>query len=847
MNKQYTSVKCYGNSIWYRGYNKKTRERIQRKFQYCPTLFIESDEPTGYKFITDQSKYAMPINFDCVKDAKDSIYSNKGISNGTSYAGMRAFEYAYISDAKDGNDIDYSLIKIANIDIEVISETESEFPEPDKADQPIVAITVKSKTKFFAFGFKDYTPEFDDEVYIKCQDEEDLLLKFLQFWQKYDPDIVTGWNIQSFDIPYLVNRISNILGSDFAKKLSPWGFIRKFTKKDKFKTYIGYEFVGIETIDYMQLYQKIPHANAQQESYSLAHIAEVELGEAKTDYAEYGSLKNLYLQNFQLFQKYNIQDVRIVDNIEKKKEFIALAVTTTYDAKSMFSDIFTQTVMVDNIIFNHARAKKQVIPAKKENFKNEKFTGAFVYPIKAGKYKWIVTCDLTSLYPHLQMQYNISPDTIQPKHYEYLDVDDVVNNKLNFNIQQKAIKHDCCVAANGHFFTNAFEGLLPEIQKQMFDDRKAYRKIQNETENLLSKTDKNSSEYEQLKTKAIKYKNLQIAKKLQLNSIYGASGSEYFRYYDIRIAEAITKSGQLAIKRIAKRLNEYFRNLTESDLDFIIGGDTDSIFLNIGPVVDLNFSSDEQKDTHKIVDFIDEYFKNTIESFIDECYNELAQEMNCVENKMHMKREKIAEVGIYTAKKRYAILVWDEEGIRYKEPKLAIAGLETQRSSTPKIAKKKLREGILICLKQDEKDIQSFISQFKKDFIGKTFHINDIAGSSTANNVDKYYVSLNEETKKGTPFHIKGVVLHNNLIQKMNLSTKVQKIANGDKIKVLRLSEPNQYQSSVFSYIDTIPPEFNFDYDIIDYREQFEAIFGKPMRTIVETCGWTDIKRKSLI
>lgn len=851
-NLQYTSVKSYGNSVWYRGYNKKTKERVQKKIHYQPTLFVPSDEYTGYKSVIDQKQHMLPICFDDIKSAKDAINRNRELaSGGVSYHGLRSFEYAYLVDTNDGIDPELNLVKTAFIDIEVISDDpDAEFPEPELAAQPIVFISVKTTTKYVLFGLKDYSPENSDTLYLKCKDEHDLLIKFIQFWRKYDPDIISGWNIRSFDIPYIVNRCNKLLGEDITKNLSPWGFIRKVSAKDKFKKYNTYELIGIETIDYMQIYQKIPHSNATQESYALNYIAGVELGDEKVDYAEYGTLTKLYKENFNLFAAYGRKDVELVYLIDKKLEFISLYLATAYDATCNYSDVNSQTVMVDVIVFKHAKEKKLVIPPMKENHKDSSFAGAHVAPTQKGKFKWVITCDLTSLYPHLQMQFNISPDTFKWQYFQNkLDIDSTVANGLEFGLKQKAIKNNCCVAGNGHFFSNEFVGLMPDIQKQMFADRKEYKKKMLIAEKRLAALKETDIGYEECDIEVTKYKNLQLAKKTQLNSIYGALGCEYFRYYDLRVSEAITLSGQLVIKYIISKVNKFLNDKSNTvDKNYIAAGDTDSIHLTLGSYVNLHFTREEQKNNKNIViDFIDNFCKNELDPFIDKSYQELSSEMNCIENKMHMKREKIIESGIYTGKKRYAFLIWDEEGVRYSYPKLKITGIETQRSSTPKLAKEKLKEGIMICLDGEEKDIQTFVHTFKMDCLNGKYTPEEIAGASTANGLDKYYSGPNEPYKKGTPEHVKGALFHNHLVDKLKLTRKVPKITQGDKIKVLKLQEPNKYGAKVVAFSGKLPKEFGIDSTIIDIRAQSEKIFGKPMRSIIEACNWSDTKRKSLI
>lgn len=848
--QQYTSVKCYGDKIYYRGYNKKTRERIQQKIDYQPTLFLPCKEHTGYTLISGNIQNMLPVCFDGIKDAKDSLQRNREIENSPSYAGMRSFEYAYIIDSDDGVDPDLTLLRVANIDIEVVSDDENaDFPEPSQALQPIVAITVCFNSKFYSFGLKEFKVTTDCVRYIKCESEVDLLAKFLKFWVKCDFDIVTGWNIKGFDIPYIVNRIKNVLGEDFIRKLSPWGMVRAINVKGKFKDFESYDLVGIEILEYMQLYQKIPHKNATQESYSLEHISRVELGEGKLDYKdEYGSLRNLYRENHQTFIEYNIKDTENVDRIDKKLKFISLYCITAYDSRTNFSDVSMQSVMVDSIVFRKAKAKKKVLPARKNVEKLESFAGAFVKPTIPGKYKYVVTCDLTSLYPHLQMQYNISPDTLREKLFvRKLNIDKTVESGPDIDLQNIAIKNSCSVAGNGQFFTNEFLGIFPEIQEEMFEDRKRYKKLMLDTEKKLARMDKSDPTYKDLEIEALKYKNLQIAKKLQLNSIYGVSGSAYFRFYDTRISEAITLSGQIVIKRIIKKLNEFLEKRSQKpDFDFVIASDTDSTMLNLGPLVDLNFSRDEQKDIHRITDWIDDFCKTELEPFIDETFNILSSEMNCIKNRMHMKREKIAVSGIYTKKKRYALLILDEEGIRYTNPELKTVGLETVKSSTPKLMREKLSEALMICLQEDENVLQEFYRKFKKKVIDCEYSIEDLSTTFNAGGMDKYHVEPGREFKSGTPFHIKGALFHNHLIHKLKLKGIVKRIEKGDKIKIIKLVEPNKWNKEYISYIDVFPKEFKIDIKDIDIRHQFDTVFTKPLTAIAEVCNWSLEKRKSL-
>lgn len=855
---QYSSVSTQGNNILYRGYNKKTRNRVQEKIQYSPTLFIKSNNniETGYKLVTNKSINLTPIKYETISEANAAIYFNRQLDQEQrqEYHGNRTYEYAYLSDIgeADNDNPNLSLIRIANIDIEVISDTpDAPFPEPEYAPTPVVSITVRTNNKFVVFGFKETYIVNDTEtvVYVKCDNELDLLNKFLLFWKKYDPDIVTGWNIRSFDIPYLVNRISSQLGKDRSKELSPWNIIREVKAKDKFREYTSYNLVGIEMIDYMYIYQKIPHANASQESYSLNHIAYVELDEAKLNYDEYGTLRNLYLNDFQKFIDYNIKDVDIVHRLEQKLKFINLIINTAYDAGVNFSDFVSQIAMVDNIVFKRARQDNLVIPARKDIHKDTPFTGAAVADTQVGKYKWIVSYDLTSLYPHVQMEYNISPETLIPNLYTGKpDIDSLVENGLDIKTKQRAIDNNCSFAANGHYFTNDFVGIFPEIQNRMFADRKKYSAAITKLEEILSNGNISEETKTKIELEITRFDNAQLSKKVQLNSIYGALGSQYCRFFDTRLSEAITLGGQLSIKTAIYNINKFLNSeVGKTDINFLIASDTDSVILNLGPIVDIHFSREQQTNNkNDIVDFLNNYCKTKLDEVINDCYNNLAAEMNCMENKMHMKREKIAEIGLFTGKKRYALLINDEKGFRYKpKPKLKIVGLETRRSSTPELVRDKLEQLIFLCLNESNSSVIKFIDEFKAEFFAGKYAPEEISTNSTANFAE-YKLENGKFTNK-TPEHIRGALFHNSLIRELKLDKKIKLIPPGEKIKVIKLLEPNPYNIKVFAFVDSIPQELKILEQFIDYGAQFEKIFLKPASSIMEACGYTTKVVRSLI
>jgi DNA polymerase elongation subunit (family B) len=653
---------------------------------------------------------------------------------------------------------------------------------------------------------------------------------FLEKWEETSPDIVTGWNIKYFDIPYLVSRINRLMGENTAKRLSPWRRVNEknstYSKQDgiSWKSFVNYELVGISTLDYLELYKKFTYA--QHESFSLNHISFVELGEKKLDYSEVESLHQLYRTNFQKFIEYNIRDVELVDRIDAKMKLIDMALALAYDAKVNYEDVFSQVRMWDVLIHNELIDRGVVVPQKVKTIKSEQYAGAYVKDPIVGMHEWVVSFDLNSLYPHLIMQYNISPETIVPGIKENISIDNLLSG-------EHQASSEYCMAANGHYFKRDKQGFLPAMMQRMYDDRSMYKKKMIESQKQYENA--NTAEEKRILSNQIsKYKNLQLAKKVQLNSAYGALGNEWFRFFDIRQAEAITLSGQLSIRWIEDKLNGFFNKLLKTkSVDYVIASDTDSVYVNLGPLVHMVYGS-KNIEKEKIVDFIDKACTEKIEPFIDKAYQELADYMNAFDQKMQMKREVIANKGIWTAKKRYILNVYDSEGVRFAEPKLKMMGIEAVKSSTPMSCRDKIKDSLKIVMNGTESEFQEFVADFRKTFTTLAFE--DIAFPRGVSDIKKYKSSKDIYTK-GTPIHVRGAILYNHLLEKEKLTKKYQTIKDGEKIKFCYMKVPNPVQENVFAILTILPKEFKLE-KYIDYETQFEKAYLDPIRTIVNTIGW---------
>lgn len=824
--KFYTHFSRLGNHILVRGYNNG--KKFSDKIEYSPTLYLPSKDG-DYQTLDGQS--VASVSQGTMRDATEFMKRYEDIDNFKIF-GSTNFPYVYINEAYPGKvDYDPEQIKIANIDIEVGSE--NGFPEPASATEPITAITFKIAGHFYVFGCGDFNTDRDDVTYLKCRDENNLIMRFLDMWEETSPDIVTGWNIQFFDIPYLNNRITKLMGDNTAKRLSPFRRIGERTTTIHNKQQVAFDLVGIAILDYIELYKKFTYS--QQESFSLNHISYLELGEKKLDYSEVESLHQLYRTNFQKFIEYNIHDVELVDRIDTKMQLIDMALALAYDAKVNYTDVFTQVRMWDTLIHNELIEQNIVVPQNVRTPKDEQYAGAYVKDPIVGMHEWVVSFDLNSLYPHLIMQYNVSPETIVEGRHTSISIDNLLNGEYQ-------AQGEYCMAANGHYFKRDKQGFLPAMMQRMYDDRSLYKKKMIEAQKAYEKeTDKERKR--EITNQISKYKNLQLAKKVQLNSAYGALGNQYFRFFDIRQAEAITLSGQLSIRWIEMKLNGYLNKLLKTkEVDYVIASDTDSVYVNLGPLVHMVYGQKSETKVETIVDFVNKACIEKFEPFIDKAYQELADYMNAFDQKMQMKREVIANKGIWTAKKRYILNVYDSEGVRFAEPKLKMMGIEAVKSSTPMSCREKIKESLKIVMNGNEQDFQSFVEAFKQEF--KTLPFEDIAFPRGVSDLSKYMGST-ELYSKGTPMHVRGAIMFNAFLKKYKLTKKYHLIQDGDKTKFCYMKVPNPVQENVFSILTVLPKEFGVE-KYIDYDTQFDKAYLDPLKTIVNTIGWKTERVSSL-
>ena len=815
--KFYTNVEQAGNRLLVRGYENGNRYSV--KVPFNPTLYLPTKNYSEWR--TLEGDCVEPHKFGSITEARDFVKQYKEVEDFEIYGNTR-FLYQYIAEEHPEEEVkfDGSKIRVFTIDIETAAE--NGFPNIETADQEILAISIKDSFtgRITVFGARPFSNQDAMVDYMHFRHEESMLGAFLEFWQANFPDVVTGWNVQLFDMPYIHNRIDRILGEKFTKLLSPWKLVSKREIFIKGRKQFAIDTLGISTLDYLELYKKFTYTN--QESYRLDHICNVELGSKKLDHSEFDTFKEFYENDWQKFIEYNIHDVRLVDQLDDKMKLLELAFTMAYDAKVNYEDVFSQVRMWDNYIYVELLKRKVAIPPKKEATKDAKYAGAYVKEPIPGFYNWVVSFDLNSLYPHLIMQYNISPETLQDVRHPSASVEGFLNKEI-------LVDGEYAVCPNGAQYRKDKHGFLPQMMQKMYDGRVIYKKKMIEAKKQYEKTPT-----VELMKEIARCNNIQMAKKISLNSAYGAIGNEHFRYYKLANAEAITLSGQLSIRWIENKMNQYLNKVLKTDnIDYVIASDTDSIYLCLDSLVG-NVFGDNLPSKEKIVAFLDKACQSQIEPFIEKSYQELATYVNAYDQKMQMKRENIADRGIWTAKKRYILNVWDSEGVRYAEPKMKIMGLETARSSTPAYFRDKLYEAFKIIIGKTNDELIDFINVVRDETRKRPYV--EVAFPRGVNNLAKYRHPT-EIYQPKTPIQVRGALLYNHYVKKYKIENKHPLIQEGEKIKFMYLKTPNPIHENAISFFGDLPHEFGLE-KYVDYQTQFEKSFLEPLKNVLQCIGW---------
>lgn len=685
MSEFYTYCQVWGNNILYRGY--KDGLQVLEKVPFKPTLYIQSDNKNSEWKSLYGGTPLEPVEFDSIKEAKDFVERYKDV-DGIEVHGFQRWNYQFINKKFPSEfDYDISSVNIEVIDIEVVGSEEGGFPDIQSAQVPIVLISLYSTKsgKTLVLGTKKYIKDADDDFeYLIFDNEKEMLKHFVLHTQTSRPDIWTGWNTSQFDIPYIINRLMLLFDESVVKKLSPFGVIKEKILNIRGREVQTYDIFGIVDLDYLELYKKFGTYSAK-ESYALGFIAQEELGETKVELSGI-SFYDSYTNHFQTFVKYSAKDSILIKKFESKMKLIELAFSMAYLYRCNLSDIYKTVAPWEVFIFNYLSKKNIAVPPRK-NAAHGDVVGAWVKEPKPGMYGWTMSFDFSSLYPSIIRQWNISPEKFRPQEFEVTVKDFMSPESYNRNpigklssscknltipAIERAMELKHTIAANGTMYSKNGQGFLAELMQYCMEGRKVAKKEKLSLEVLYE-----STKDESFLPKIAALENKQMALKIAANSAYGAIANDGFHYYDYRMAEAITLTGQLSDIHLAERMNARFNSLLKTDgVDYVIYGDTDSIYLNCQPFVDL-YVKDKTRD--QIVDFLDKFADKVCQPVINQSVDAIFDSMNCFDKVMGSKREAIASRVLFRAKKNYAMYVHDSEGVKYDPPKLKVTGIEIVR------------------------------------------------------------------------------------------------------------------------------------------------------------------------
>lgn len=808
-NGFYTCVDRFGNNLLYRGYDDQGN-KVREKIKYRPELYLPSkNDDTEWKALDGVP--VEPMRFESMSEVRQFEKTYEGVQDFKIYGNTRHIP-AFIQ-TQFPNEIEYSRanIDVASFDIE--TSYGDGFPDVDNPTNQILSIAYKSSREdhYRVWGLKPYEvaktklSHLNIEYY-QFDSEAEMLHDFIGHWSQpeYTPDVITGWNTRFFDVPYLVSRAAVLLGENITKCLSPWGKIDRREITIMNKSQVTFDISGIQSLDYMELFKKFAYTYGNQESYSLNHIASVVLGDKKLDYSEIGTLRDLYDADYQVFIDYNIKDVELIERMEEKLGLITLVLTMAYLGGVNYTDTLGTTAIWDSIIFRRLAKKKIAIPPNKEHY-TETFPGGYVKEPPVGMHDWVMSFDLNSLYPSLIVQYNMSPETL-------LTMDDPIGAR----------------ASNGAVFSKARKGIIPEIVEELYAKRVDIKKEMITAKQGLegvSKSDKQARK--SAEGDVARLDTSQTAVKILLNSLYGALGNKYFRYFDLRVASAVTLTGQAVIKYGEEKVNDFIDTFLDDKKDRVIAIDTDSLYVGVEDVV----NKFKPKDP---VAFLDEFGSKAIEPMFVKAFEKFAEDTNAYTNRMVMAREAIADRGIWLAKKRYILNVHNNEGVQYAEPKIKIMGIEAIKSSTPQVCREAMNAMFKIIMAGDETKTQEAIQMFKTHFA--SLSADKVAFPRGVNNIRKWSNNVTV-FEKGTPIHVRGSLLYNQALKNRGLDKRYEPIRNGDKIKFAYLKKPNPLQQNVISFLDHLPSELELD-RYIDYDLQFTKTFIEPVKMILDSIGW---------
>ena len=738
-------------------------------------------------------------------------------------------------------------IKVLFLDIETYSP--DEFPQPSNPTHTVNVITVYDSLakRYYTFGLKDYDNKDADVTYIKCNTERDLFKKFVEYIEKDYPDIMSGWNSEFFDLPYILNRCTRILGEEWTNRLSPSGKVYSRTIKGQFGLDQTRWYVeGISLIDYLDVYKRF--SVGVKESYKLDAIGEAELGEKKIDFGN-TNLASLADNDWQTFVEYNIQDVRLLTKLEDKLKYTELIKMLAYVGLTTFEAALGSLSVINGATAVRARQRNQCVPSFIRNEDTGKNPGAYVGEPLKGFQENIISFDANSLYPNVMISLNMSPETKVGK------IEDKNNNELVirhvngqvFNISNEKFlefckKEEIAISKANILFTQKRKGVMPEILDYYYGKRVEIKKELGKYKREYSKNKSQKLKFliDQLDAK-------QLCIKVFINSIYGYFGNKNAPFGDDDIASSITLTGQAVIKQSNELLKKYIKQKTKIEdektlNECIVYNDTDSSYISVKPLITagLPFTDQDGKLTQEFHDEV-----QNIEDFLNQEIKIWgAKNLNSKDCRFIFKREVIADVGVFLQKKRYVLHILDDEGIPMDKYKYT--GVEVVRSTMPAAIKPHVKNIIETMLStQSIAETNKALDKTYKIF--KDLPIEDIAFVSGIKGYEKYAAQCDGyKTAKGMPIHVKAAYYHNLLLKRMGIERKYENISSGDKVRYFYIQQPNPYNLSSLAYKYYYPEEFKKIFHA-DYDKMFEKILYAVIERFYDNVNWTPQKPGSAV
>lgn len=729
-----------------------------------------------------------------------------------------------------------------DIEVEMITG----IPDPTQGNNEVTSIAYHdSATNHYTILVLDKKRKLenkttDNKTVIPCYDEKTLLLKFIDAIQEIQPHVMTGWNCDAFDIPYLHNRIKRVLGKKHANNLSVIGEMFYSPYRNR------YTIGGTSVLDYMTVYKKFSYKELP--SYALNAVCMTELGRGKIEYE--GNLDDLMENDIDTFIEYNITDVELVIELDKKLQYIDLVRGIAHVGHVPYEDFVYSSKYLEGAMLTYLKHIGGVVAPNKPADRQEKmqelkdsgekgFIGAFVKDPVPGRYDWMYDLDLTSLYPSIIMTLNISPETKIAKIEDWNAEDFNRGRKDEYIVGGERVskeklkafldKYKYTVASNGVMYSSDKTGLIPAILSDWFDKRVEYK---NEMKKWGKAGDTDKYEF---------YKKRQLVQKILLNSMYGILGLPAFRFYDIDNAEAVTLSGQTVIKKTEAAINmKYNKELKTDNLDYVQYVDTDSVFVSCLPLVKNRFPDIDTNDIETMTPKIYE-IATEVQDYVNQFYDVFAKKIfNTDKHRLEIKQEMIGRTGFWQKKKRYALWIISDNGVPMD--KLEVKGLDIVRSSFPKSFQKCMKDVMIDILKgKDKNEIDEYILGFKKNL--NTVLYAEVAKNSSIKDIKKYETLVKDDVlgkyAKGTPSHIKAAINYNKLLKTFGCPPKYPPIKNGDKVKIAYLKS-NKYGLEELAFRGDSDPEeiIQFVKEYFDANELFVSELDGKLKNFYEAMKW---------